>query len=407
MHSPTILLYGINGAYNYGCEAILRGTETIVREVWPYARIIYASPRPVDDQRRLQGSNIEIVSRRSCSRYSARNLTIHLCRRLNIPWAPWGEMVECLPEADLVLSIGGDLYTLYNEEGTAFDRGLLSFGNIVRAMGKPFVIWGASIGPFEKNPRAKRVFIDHLKGVDLITCREPSTFDYLASIGVRDNVIQCADPAFAMPDPRTTAHSPNSRPLIGINLSPLGILAGQRRADLAVSASRQATTVAAIVQELDADVLLVPHVICPFDEGDDDVRYLNRVAAALPTTIRARVRMLPADLGFMGTRNEITKCDVMIAARMHAAVNALGAGVPTILLAYSQKAVGMSKYIYGTEKWMLPLVEFTSSRFPQYVAELLKCGFQVRADLSLRAAGMKSEARLCQPAIARLCRAPV
>ncbi len=407
MNAPTILLYGINGAYNYGCEAILRGTEIILREVWPHARILYASPRPVEDEMRLEGSKIEIVSRRSRSRYSARNVVGHLCRRLDIPWAPWGDMVDRLPEADMVLSIGGDLYTLYNEEGTAYDRGLLSFGNVVRAMGKPFVIWGASIGPFEKNPRARRVFSEHLKAVDLITCREPSTFDYLISIGVCENVVQCADPAFAMPAPPTKAHCSNPRPLIGVNLSPLGILAGQQRADLGACASGQAATVAAIMREFDADVLLVPHVVCVFDEGDDDVRYLNRVAAAIPSTLRARVRTLPPDLGFMGTRNEITRCDVMIAARMHAAVNALGAGVPTILLAYSQKAVGMSRYIYGTEKWMLPLVEFTPQKIPQMVGELLKNGLQMRADLSLRGAGMKCEARLCQPAIASLCRAPV
>jgi hypothetical protein len=31
MKSPRILLIGIGGVYNYGCEAIVRGTEAIVR----------------------------------------------------------------------------------------------------------------------------------------------------------------------------------------------------------------------------------------------------------------------------------------------------------------------------------------------------------------------------------------
>ena len=52
--NPTIGLYGIGGVYNYGCEAIVRGTEIILRKKWPNIQIKYASLRPEDDKRRIQ-----------------------------------------------------------------------------------------------------------------------------------------------------------------------------------------------------------------------------------------------------------------------------------------------------------------------------------------------------------------
>ena len=49
-NKPIFLLHGIGGVYNYGCEAIVRGTEQIIRKEYPTADIIYASRRPIDDR---------------------------------------------------------------------------------------------------------------------------------------------------------------------------------------------------------------------------------------------------------------------------------------------------------------------------------------------------------------------
>ena len=44
---------------------------------------------------------------------------------------------------------------------------------------------------------------------------------------------------------------------------------------------------------------------------------------------------------------------------MHCAINALTARVPTILLSYSAKAKGMCNYVYGSNKFVLPISDFT------------------------------------------------
>ena len=91
------------------------------------------------------------------------------------------------------------------------------------------------------------------------------------------------------------------------------------------------------------EIILVPHV-CPPDEGiDDDYSYLNELYRSLPETLRSRVRLLPRGLGFIATKTELIKCDLCIAARMHCAINAMTAYVPTVLLSYSSKAFCLLK----------------------------------------------------------------
>ena len=54
-----VLLIGISGTYNYGCEAIIRGTVNIIRAVNPRAEIAYASYNYEDDKHRLKDCDIK------------------------------------------------------------------------------------------------------------------------------------------------------------------------------------------------------------------------------------------------------------------------------------------------------------------------------------------------------------
>ena len=71
-----------------------------------------------------------------------------------------------------------------------------------------------------------------------------------------------------------------------------------------------------------------------------------------------QVEVVEDDLGFIGTKEILSNCDIVIAARMHCAINAVSLNVPTIFLAYSKKAEGMAEYVYGDNRWTLPLKEF-------------------------------------------------
>lgn len=178
MKSPRILLIGIGGVYNYGCEAIVRGTERMLHERWPDARIVYASRRPEDDRARLKGCNVEIIRRKRVGRYSPRNVLRKMLSIAGISWYPTTDPPKISNGYDAVLSIGGDIYTI-SSNGVG-NRGFLLFGDACENRGVRYVLWGASVGPFSANPDTERAFTKHLKNISLITARETATVDYTA-----------------------------------------------------------------------------------------------------------------------------------------------------------------------------------------------------------------------------------
>lgn len=389
MKSPKILLIGIGGVYNYGCEAIMWGTETIVRKKYPAAEIIYASRRPVDDQNRLKNSQIRIVERKNIGRYSMKNISRKLLSIIGIRWCPQMDSLRLLKGIDAVLSIGGDIYTLSStgEYSTSF----LKFGDAARLKGIVYVLWGASVGPFSDNPKAERVFTKHLKGLSLITARESATVDYLHTLGVIDNVIPCADPAYVVAPEIKAEHTSQRNDLtIGINLSPLSV----RYANYSLEESIhiQARTIQELIKALNTRVVLIPHVVCHFNEGDDDLRYLRRIKQAIASEHQAAVTLLDTDTGFIGTKKELVKCDLVIAVRMHCAINALAAHVPTILVSYSHKSVGMCQYVYGNSDWVIPLNEFVPDSVLEKVRELIGQKEEIRAYLAKRIPEIQQDA---------------
>lgn len=373
--SVTIALYGIGGVYNYGCEAIIRGTEIIIHEIWPSANIKYASLRAKDDERRLKGCDVEIIPRKI---YKLGLVADHLNKLMASKTGlfcqkTFKENFEWVEECDAIFSIGGDLYTLppyYKDPKKRYCNPLISFGNFVKSRGKKFVIWGASIGPFEGYPKAKKVFIDHLRQADLITSREPVTTNYLKNLGIK-NVTEYADPAFAISNQGIDKkHLGSGRLHIGINLSPLSS-AYIFKTNLNDVIKKQADVITSLIKNFDAQVTLIPHVVCNFNSNDDDLRYLRLVKSQIGTNFIDHVNLIQGDLGFLETKKILSTCDVVIAARMHCAINAISIDVPTIFLAYSKKAYGMAEYVYGNDKWVVPLNDFKTSSFEILINKII------------------------------------
>jgi polysaccharide pyruvyl transferase WcaK-like protein len=269
------------------------------------------------------------------------------------------------------------------------------FGNIVEKLGIPYILWGASIGPFSANPKAERDFTNHLKKLSLITARESETVGYLHSLDISDNVVFCADPAYMVaPEINAEEHCSNKQFTIGINLSPLSVdFSGLSETNIILS---QAKKIEELIQLYDAHIILIPHVICDFNEKDDDLSYLHKVKHALEPKYQKAVSLLESQNGFIGTKKELIKCDLIIAARMHCAVNALSANIPTILLAYSKKAIGMCQFVYGNQNWVLPLRDFSNKKIlNDKISSMRYNTSQIKDYLKNRIIDIREEA--CQP----------
>jgi len=362
MQSPTFILEGIGGVFNYGCEAQVRGTAAILRRLWPRARIIYRSYRPEADRPALADADIEVgdgtTRRGRVSRFIKRARS-----RLGLPRQGDGWRYNWVRKADCVLSIGGDILTLWPNQ---MDKDTVEFPQArhitqIVDKGKPVVLWGASVGPFEENPHAVGAFSEPLGRLSLITARETLTRDYLAGLGVASNVGLAADPAFTMApcgddDPLVERHGPRpGSQTLGVNLSPLSADYVFGESERAQMPQMQAATIVRIIDTLDVDVLLIPHVICPWRPADDDYGYLQKVATAIPDRLARRVALLPPGLGARRTKAIIGRCRALLAARMHCAIAGMSSDVPTLLLSYSPKAVGMCEYVYGHREMVLPL----------------------------------------------------
>jgi len=74
---------------------------------------------------------------------------------------------------------------------------------------------------------------------------------------------------------------------------------------------------------------------------------------------------------------------------MHCAINAIEAGVPTIFIAYSQKAVGMAEYVYGNKKWVIPIEKLTEDRLLALVKAQLSEKDSIKISLAERNKGLQ------------------
>jgi polysaccharide pyruvyl transferase WcaK-like protein len=221
----------------------------------------------------------------------------------------------------------------------------------------PLVIWGASIGPFGVNNDVKEYYLNHLKDINKIFCREENTFNYLRNNGISSNLELCSDPAFYVKDIEDyRKFLKGDRLRIALNLSPLSI-----REQIGEHTTSFQEKVVETIKELitipNCEIVFVPHVISPLSEKDNDLAYLKNIYEMLPDDYKQNVSILEDAEGFMGTKAFLRTCDIVIAARMHCAVNAVCEGIPTIFLCYSQKGFGMAKYIYGHTDWAIQLTE--------------------------------------------------
>lgn len=390
MKALKILLIGVTDVCNYGCEAIVRGTAAIIRKEYPSSEIIYTSRRPMDDQKRLNCSPVRIIETKY-RRYSFKNIIRKLLSMVGINWTPQVAPLSLLKGVDIVLSIGGDMYTLIS--GKSYSTSLIKFGDGSEKKGVPYILWGASVGPFSENAKAEAIFKKHLKGISLITAREPVSVQYLYKIGVSDNVVSCADPAYVVaPEVKADTFLKHSHVTIGINLSPLSARCSTRYS-IDKTVQVQSSAIQKLIKTLNARIILIPHVVSDFDELKDDLRYLHKIKQMVAPEHRKMITLIANDPGFIGIKKELIKCDLVIAARMHCAINALAAYVPTILISYSQKAVGMCQYVYNNGDWVIPLDEFAIRHvLERKVRLMLNKQLEIRTYLSERIPEIQQDA---------------
>jgi colanic acid/amylovoran biosynthesis protein len=406
-----IYLTGQNNFGNRGCEALVRSTVAVVRAKLPGCEFLVPSLDIARDQAQWQGSASQGVHFVPLAPIPGRFVQwSRVCSRLpflaSLPWPALHrehEIPKGMEQCDAVLSIGGDNYSLdYDLASLAYFVAVAELG---LKRGLPVMLWGASVGPFSAMPVVERHVAAHLCRLSHVTVRESNSLTYLHKIGVSANVTQVADSAFALlPEAfDTTAFwpGPSLNGVVGINVSPLIEGVRRRAGNHTPLPSEVCGFIRAIVTE-GFSVVLVPHV-APLDgrPSNSDDHLLAAIAAQL-TDLGARVTLAPPGLNAVQLKHLISRCRYFIGARTHATVAALSMGVPTVSIAYSVKAVGINRDLFGHERYVLDTRTLDMAALHQAFSMLVQEEAAIRDVLAQKQPSWRTNAGAGAPILAAL-----
>ena len=338
-----ILLYQHQSSYNHGCEALVYSISQQIKQVVPDSELRVCSFfKSHDDEYDFPYVDSFVDNKMWLQRYSLPWLIHQLDKRtLNSKWLQ-EKIMFCKPcyqqaqWADICIAIGGDTYC-YNKgkEHWPLERK-------IKKLGKKMMLWGCSIEPGDIPGEMK----EHLDLFDIITARDPFTYDALVANKIKAHIVRCADPAFLLePCPCELPSAWDAGNTIGLNFSPM--VMGQLKNKTAAREGFE-TLIKHILETGSEKIALISHVRLPFSDDSTELlplyeRYKSTGRVMLIDDISLNARQL---------KYIISQCKLFIGARTHATIAAYSTGVPTLAIGYSIKARGIAQDLFGTEEGM-------------------------------------------------------
>ena len=348
-----------NGSYhNRGCEAIVRGTTAVLRK--EFGKCSFSSvyiDAYGDNYDKLHEQDADVIH------HSIQEVLPLQLKRFSFPWfeRQFNRFVlrrpaDVLPTrielmeqvllnypTQATLLLGGDVAT---PGPGGCPEAAFSMLGLAKKLGSPVVFWGASIGPFSDNPPFERWMTDQLASIALVCVRETVTYQYLKSIGLKENLRLVADPAFLMqPEPFPLSEALAARlqePCLGLNFSPL---VGKNYRSIEEWIARVRNSIEQIAQKYPGPVILVPHVI---KKNNNDFEFMHNVLESISPMIRKQVFLVDQTLNASQSKWLIGKMELFAGARTHSTIAALSCGVPTLMISYSAKSKGISQDMYDS-----------------------------------------------------------
>lgn len=350
-------MIGMWGFYNRGCEAIVRGTAEILRQIVPDIQLAVGIGDLITveaDKKRLSDLSMPIyplvkkdlkinasIIRRLAqyAYYRCTGSTALYCYRKPLGY--------CDREWDLALEVGGDTFVDYPILNLQHDMWLMKKGLRVG-------LWGMNLGHLKSSFLSPRKLKEIYAHYTLITVRDAFSLRYLSDLGVGENVFRMADPAFEMPmepwDIYSCFPQRNWNKVIGLNLSP--VIAKVRKGGKA-DVTRLVVETTKKLNHYGFEVLLIPHCFPPgASPNDDDLNVLMPAYEQLLSQ-HADVDILTMPLNAPQIKYVISKCQVFAGARMHATIAAWSTGVPTVSISYSQKSLNLNDEIYENRQFVV------------------------------------------------------
>jgi colanic acid/amylovoran biosynthesis protein len=308
--------------------------------------------------------------------------------------------VTVLREADLVIASGGDMFgSEYGPESLDLNLGVL---RLATSLGRPVVFLGHSIGPFRTKDELA-AWARVAAQCPLITLREGLSYDYVRANSSlpQTKVAKTADVAFLL-RPAETGEKlfealglDPQRPTVACAISQ-GI---SRYAEVDAASHRRAwhACIEHFAVALGLQVLLVPHVQDRYP-GNDDAILGTGLLRGVSAGARVRTRLAAGDFSAAEYKALISRCELVIAERMHAAIAGLSSGVATLAVGYSVKARGILLDILGPQMvedgLLMPVESFAeATSVVKQVERVFGDRHRIAAELLQRLPGVQEAAR--------------
>lgn len=345
-----VLMFFHGGSGNRGCEAIVRSAIKVIKTKYPQATIALASTNPDSDKgidvdeliyhdqnRPLQRGSLQYFQNLWETKVNQSSVVSYRLMHQDI--------IQRIKDFDVFLSIGGDNYC-YGDLPDYYE-----LHRIIKSQGKKLLLWGASLGKKDIETAEK---LNDLQGFDALLIREPHSEKELKELGL-NNVIRVADGAFVL-DKTYLSFPPEweERNTIGFNYSPLVFNKHpeSRKAAIALLQHILATT--------NYKIALTPHVI---QSGNDDYECMQSLMEELAQNSGYnRLFLLPNNLNATEYKGFIGRMEVFIGARTHATIAAYSSAVPTMVLGYSIKSLGIAQDLFGYERLVLKDTQINDSK---------------------------------------------
>ena len=370
-----IIISGNSALWNYGNEAIALTTNEIIKKALPEARIEYVAAEPSYDCPGLSDTGMKIFKRRP--RYGFHRVLRKIVRK--IPIIPYYKILEVNPRiyegVACALSVGGDIYTP-RPMGLILHR--IFFEHVIMNRKAPLVLWGTTVGPFERGTMECEKVKNMLDKMALITPRETRTMEFLKSLGLLHKSKLFPDPAFVLePDPfdiEPLLPKCKDDKILAVNMSPMinEYLENNNIVSLGTECVRK------LLQETSLSIIFVPHVFGA--SPTNDYLIMNQIKNNL-AEYKGRLSIVKEGLRARKTKYLVSQCDALVSARMHCAIGGLSACTPTICISYSEKSIGVLNDIYDNTEWVIKTLELSPDVLLAKVNNLLNNSVAIKEHL--------------------------
>lgn len=337
-----IAFYPHETSLNHGCEAIIVSTALMFKRFFPEISLLHYN-RNDDISLITKYVDVIFVTKRAMRRFSLHWFIYLFLRYVLKKFEYLGALrvkhnFDAIKDNDIFLSIGGDNYCY----GKPYEFYGMNF--LIKKQGKRSVFWGCSI----EEKKIDEAMIADLNRFDLIITRESLSYNTLHSLKLRSKLVLCPDPAFTLPFVEWECpFMTQKQKVIGINISPM-IMKNEQYKGITLQAYKE--LVQYILKETDYSIAFIPHVTVKTTDDRLPLRELYDYANDEKRTT------LIDDCDCQRLKYVISRCYAFVGARTHSTIAAYSTCVPTLVVGYSVKAMGIAKDIFGSyENYVLPV----------------------------------------------------